>query len=165
MHYTTNGIETEDSTKIGLVFANKPPRYEVKTASILNTGFRIPPGADNHQVEASMTLPADIQILGYLPHHHLRGKATRYELVSLSGKSEMLLDIPRYDFNWQLFYQYAEPKVFQRGNTIRFTAWYDNSAENPANPDPTVAVRWGEQTHDEMHLGYVEYVIPGAKSG
>lgn len=165
MHYTTNGSETEDSTKIGMVFADEPPRHEVKTGSILDTRFRIPPGADNHQVEASMTLPADIQILGYLPHHHLRGKATRYELVSPLGESEVLLDIPRYDFNWQLFYQYAEPRIVQRGNTIRFTAWYDNSAENPANPDPTMTVRWGEQTHDEMHLGYVEYVIPGAKPG
>ena len=165
MHYTTNGVATEDRTKIGLVFAKAPPRHEVRTASILNSDFRIPPGAANHRVEASIELPADIQVLGYLPHHHLRGKACRYELTTPTGEREVLLDVPRYDFNWQLFYQYAEPRLMRRGSRIDFTAWYDNSDRNPANPDPTVTVRWGEQTYDEMHLGYIEYVIPGESRG
>lgn len=159
MHYTTNGSETEDRTKVGLIFADREPKYEVKTASIVNHRFRIPPGAPNHQVEASIDVPDDIEVLGYLPHHHLRGKACRYELTSPSGEKEVLLDIPRYDFNWQLFYQYAESRTIEAGSRINFKAWYDNSKDNPANPDPTTTVRWGEQTYDEMHIGYIEYVV------
>lgn len=169
MHYTPNGTATEDRTRIGFIFADKPPKHEVKTTSIVNHRFKIPPGADNHQVIASISIPADVQVLGYLSHSHLRGKAARYELISEDGESELLLDIPRYDFNWQLFYQYAEPRTIKRGSTIRYTAWYDNSSGNPANPDPTQTVRWGNQTHDEMHLGYVEYTVlatkPGVQSG
>ena len=159
MHYTTNGKATEDQTKIGLVFAKKPPKYEVKTSSIANGRFRIPPGADHHRVDASIRVPADVQVLGYLPHHHLRGKACKYELVTQSGETQTLLDIPRYDFNWQLFYQYNQPKTIREGSRVNFIAWYDNSENNPANPDPSQTVRWGDQTFDEMHLGYVEYVV------
>lgn len=159
MHYTTNGTATEDRTRIGLVFADERPKHEVKTASIKNNKFKIPPGAGNHQVVASIPVPADVLVLGYLPHHHLRGKASRYELISGERKPELLLDVPRYDFNWQLFYKYAEPKIIKSGSSIRFTAWYDNSPDNPANPDPSQTVGWGEQTFDEMHLGYVEYTV------
>jgi hypothetical protein len=95
---------------------------------------------------------------------HLRGKSARYDLVSSSG-TETMLDIPRYDFNWQLLYKYAELVSLKAGDTLRFTAWYDNSANNPANPDPTKTVRWGPQTQDEMHLGYVEYIVPGSRLG
>jgi Ca2+-binding EF-hand superfamily protein len=96
---------------------------------------------------------------------HLRGKACKYEVTRADGKTTTLLDIPRYDFNWQLLYRYFEPLSLKAGESIRFTAWYDNSDKNPANPDPTKTVRWGAQTFDEMHLGYVEYYIPGAKPG
>ena len=99
-------------------------------------------------------------MLGYLPHSHLRGTAARYELISPSGESEVLLDVPAYDFNWQLFYQYRRPRTIRRGSTLKYTAWYDNSENNPANPDPEQTVYWGEQTFDEMHLGYVEFVLP-----
>ena len=95
---------------------------------------------------------------------HLRGKAARYEVLTDEG-SETLLDVPRYDFNWQLLYRLAEPRTFHRGDTIRFTGWFDNSTNNPANPEPNKTVRWGQQTEDEMHLGYVEYVVPGATPG
>lgn len=161
MHYTTNGRATEDRTKIGLVFAKQPPQFEVKTWSIVNHRFRIPPQAANFRVtKISDPIPRDTEVLGYLPHHHLRGKACRFELTTPTGEQETLLDVPRYDFNWQLFYQYAHPRVLPQGSRIEFTAWYDNSAGNPANPDPTREVGWGEQTNDEMHLGYVEYVVP-----
>lgn len=102
--------------------------------------------------------------LAFLPHMHLRGKAARFELIS-EDHSEVLLDIPRYDFNWQLLYRYAEPLYVRAGSTVQFTAWYDNSRNNPANPDPTKEVRWGQQTYDEMHLGYVEYIVPSSKLG
>jgi thiol-disulfide isomerase/thioredoxin len=159
MHYTTNGTATKDRTRIGMIFADKPPKHEVKTASIVDDQFQIPPGADNYQVESSISIPADVQVLGYLPHHHLRGKASRYELLNGAHEPELLLDVPRYDFNWQLFYKYAEPRIIKGGSTIRFTAWYDNSKDNPANPNPTRTVGWGPQTYDEMHIGYVEYAV------
>ena len=165
MHYTPNGTETEDSTRIGLVFAKQAPQYEVRVAAVVNPTFRIPPGAANHQVVGSIrNIPVDLQILGFLPHMHLRGKAARYDLIS-NGETRTLLDIPSYDFNWQLLYRYAEPLHVKSGDTLQFTAWYDNSSANPANPDPTREIRWGPQTEDEMHLGYVEYVVPGAKPG
>lgn len=159
MHYTPNGTATKDRTRIGLKFAKQPPKHKVKTASIVNNRFRIPPGAANHKVEASLRVPAEMIVLGLLSHSHLRGKSARYELAKSAGESEMLLDIPRYDFNWQLYYEYAKPRVFQRGETIRYTAWYDNSESNPANPDPSKTVRWGSQTYDEMHIGYIEYAL------
>jgi len=165
MHYTPNGTATQDSTRIGLVFAKQEPKHEVRVAGIVNRGFRIPAGADNHPVVGSIkNLPTDVQVLAFLPHMHLRGKAARYELFS-AGASRTLLDIPQYDFNWQLLYRYAEPLTVRAGETLQFTAWYDNSRGNPANPDPDREVRWGPQTFDEMHLGYVEYVVPGATPG
>ena len=95
---------------------------------------------------------------------HLRGKAARDAALSSDGE-ERLLDVPHYDFNWQLFCRLAQPKMMRQGDSIRFTGWFDNSENNPANPDPNKTVRWGEQTEDEMHLGYVEYVVPDAKPG
>ncbi len=160
MHYTPNGTATQDKTQIGLRYADHPPTHEVQTASIVNGRFSIPPRAARHQVQAELRVPRDVQILGFLPHHHLRGVAAKYELVGTSGNTKLLLDVPDYDFNWQLFYQYARPPIFNKGTTIRYTGWYDNSENNPANPDPNRTVRWGQQTEDEMHVGYVEYAEP-----
>jgi hypothetical protein len=164
MHYTPNGTATEDSTQIGLIFSKEPPQHEVKVAGIANGKISIPPHAENHQEFASLRLPRDVQILSFLPHMHLRGKAARYEALTADG-TQVLLDIPRYDFNWQLLYRLAEPLTLRRDDTIRFTCWFDNSTNNPANPDPNKTVHWGPQTEDEMHLGYVEYIVPGAKPG
>ncbi|MCO6458236.1 MAG: redoxin family protein [Pirellulaceae bacterium] len=164
MHYTPNGRATQDRTRIGLVFAKQPPKHEVRVAGIVNPRLVIPPGAANHQEVAQLRLPFDAQILAFLPHMHLRGKAARYEVETSAG-TRTLLDIPRYDFNWQLLYRYAEPLPLAQGDVLRFTAWFDNSADNPANPDPGKTVRWGPQTYDEMHLGYVEYIVPGAVPG
>jgi hypothetical protein len=91
---------------------------------------------------------------------HLRGKAFRYEITPPGGKTETALDIPRYDFNWQLYYRLAEPRLLAPGTVVKATGWYDNSPGNPANPDPKKTVRWGPQTTDEMMLGYIEYFIP-----
>lgn len=160
MHYTPNGVAAVDQTDIGVRFAKEEPRFEIMTASVVNTDFEIPPGADNHKVTASVRLPRDIRVIAFLPHSHLRGKAARYELVSKNGRTETLLDIPRYDFNWQLRYEYSKPRKIKAGTKLKYTAWYDNSENNPANPDPTSPVYWGEQTYEEMHIGYVEFVIP-----
>ena len=164
MHYTPNGTATEDSTRIGLIFSKEPPKHEVKVKGIANSRISIPPHAENHCETQVWRIPYDIEVLSFLPHMHLRGKAARYEALT-EGDEMMLLDIPRYDFNWQLLYRLAEPRTLRRGDTIRFTGWFDNSKNNPANPDPDKNVRWGQQTEDEMHLGYVEYVVPGLKPG
>jgi hypothetical protein len=165
IHYTPNGAATEDLTQIGLVFAKREPENEVKTASLVNAWFEIPPGADNFTDSAKVKLPADATVLGYLPHMHLRGKSCRYEALTADGKRETVLDIPRYDFNWQLLYRYAEPRTFKKGTVLTFSATFDNSAANPANPDPKATVRWGEQTYDEMIVGYVEYYVPVGQAG
>lgn len=161
IHYTPNGKAVSDQTRLGLIFAKEKPRYEVQVAAIANLGFRIPPGADNHEVVARLPVPFDARILALFPHAHLRGKAARYELRKPDGSIETLLHVPRYDFNWQLEYRFAQPVAVPRGSTLIYRAWYDNSPNNPANPDPSKTVRWGEQTYDEMHLGYVEYVAEG----
>ena len=161
MHYTPNGTATKDRTRVGVIYASEPPRHEVRVAGIVNPRISIPPGAADHREEASLKLPYDATIMGFLPHLHVRGKACRYEVIRSDGARTTLLDIPRYDFNWQLLYRYAEPLALTAGDRLVFTAWYDNSEGNPANPDPTKTVRWGPQTFDEMHLGYVEYFVPG----
>lgn len=166
MHYTPNGTATEDLTQVGFVFSDKEPENEVKTASLINAWFEIPPRDGNFKDVAKLKLPTDVTVLGFLPHMHLRGKACSYEATTPDGKTETILDIPRYDFNWQLLYRYAEPRTFKAGTTLRFNAVFDNSDRNPANPDPNQAVRWGEQTYDEMIVGYVEYYVPvGSKDG
>lgn len=159
IHYTPNGKATEDQTKIGIVFAKQPPKHEVRVSAMLNNRFEIPAGADNHKVEASIPVPFNAKVLAFFPHAHLRGKAARYEMKSPDGSVEKLLDVPHYDFNWQLVYRYAEPVSVPRGSRLTYTAWYDNSDKNPANPDPKKPVRWGPQTYEEMHLGYLEYYI------
>ncbi len=163
MHYTPNGTATTDQTRIGLKFASEPPQYEVKTSGIVNPRIKIPPHAAHHQETASLRVPFDAQVISLLAHAHLRGKACRFERTGLDGKTEVILDIPQYDFNWQLRYEYANPLSLKQGETLRYIAWYDNSDKNPANPDPNVTVHWGQQTTDEMHLGYVEYIVPGAQ--
>lgn len=165
MHYTPNGTATTDRTRVGVIYAKGPPRHEVRVAGIMNARISIPPGAADHREQASLRLPFDATIMGFLPHMHVRGKACRYDLVRSDGSRTTLLDIPRYDFNWQLLYRLHEPLALAAGDTLAFTAWYDNSPGNPANPDPTKTVRWGPQTFDEMHLGYVEYFVPGVAPG
>jgi thiol-disulfide isomerase/thioredoxin len=165
MHYTPNGTATTDRTRVGVIYATEPPRHEVRVAGIVNARISIPPGAADHREEASLRLPFDATIMSFLPHLHVRGKACRYELIRSDGGRTTLLDIPRYDFNWQLLYRLHEPLALSAGDRLVFTAWYDNSPGNPANPDPSQTVRWGPQTFDEMHLGYVEYVVPGVTAG
>jgi thiol-disulfide isomerase/thioredoxin len=160
IHYTPNGTATADRPRIGLVFAKEKPRYEVRVTEAANERFRIPPGKADHEITAAAPLfPYDVQILALFPHAHLRGKAMKYELNGPDGKTTALLEVPHYDFNWQLQYRFAKPVAGPFDGRIRYTAWYDNSDQNPANPDPKRVVKWGEQTTDEMHLGYVEYAV------
>jgi peroxiredoxin len=157
MHYTPNGTEQVDCSSVGLVFAKAPPRHEVKTRSIANRSFQIPPGANNHKVTSSTVFKKDTLIYSLLPHMHLRGKSFDYEVVYPDGKREMILSVPRYDFAWQATYNPQKPLVLPAGSKIECTAHFDNSADNPNNPDPNSLVRWGEQTWEEMMIGFVDY--------
>ena len=160
IHYTPNGKATEDQMKIGIVFTDETPKHLVRTASVVDRRIAIPPGAANHRETAQLRVPADAKVLAFMPHMHVRGKAYRYEFEPADGGARrMLLDIPNYDFNWQLRYELREPLDVPKGSVIHGTAWYDNSANNPANPDPKRTVRWGPQTDDEMMLGYIEYYL------
>ncbi|MBI3855686.1 MAG: hypothetical protein HY293_08345 [Planctomycetes bacterium] len=158
IHYTASGEAAEDQTQIGFVWAKKTPKQEVVTHSMSNTGIRIPAGAADFPQEASYTFTNDAKILSFLPHMHVRGKAFKYVAVAPDGKEEVLLDVPHYDFNWQTCYRLKEPKAVKKGTTIRAFARFDNSKDNPFNPDPTKDVRWGQQTWEEMLVGYLDYV-------
>lgn len=161
MHYTPNGKATTDQTKLGLIFSPAPPPHVIQVAGLANPRLSIPPGDANHPETTALTLPTAVTLLSFTPHMHVRGKAARYEAVLPDGTRRRLLEVPAYDFNWQLQYRLAEPLPLPRGTRLIYTAWYDNSTGNPANPDATKNVRWGPQTFDEMMLGYVEYFVPG----
>jgi hypothetical protein len=164
IHYTTNGQATEDNTKIGLVFAKEKPAERAVTMAGSNLGFAIPPGDANYSVEAGNVFPNGVTILNFFPHMHLRGKAFEYRLVYPDGRSEVLLRVPNYDFFWQLDYQLAKPLTIPAGARIECTAWYDNSPNNPRNPDPKATVRFGEQSSEEMMFGFYDIVIPADMS-
>jgi peroxiredoxin len=162
MHYTPNGVAQQDTTKIGLVFADTSRvANEVITSEIGDPDFVIPAGASGHVVSAtSRPTTQDLTLLSMSPHMHLRGKAFRYELVLPTGKREVLLDVPAYDFNWQTSYLLSKPRRLPAGSVIYCRAVFDNSKANPANPDPTQSVRWGEQTWEEMMLGFCDVSLP-----
>ena len=157
-HYTPNGKAGVDQSCVGLILADGPPTHEVKGDTSINHDFKIPPGEPNHSVPGSaVVFPKASTVIALTPHMHLRGKAFRYDLVTPDGKREVLLRVPKWDFNWQVAYAPAKPIKVPAGGRIECVAWYDNSAANPANPDPTKRVRWGQQTWEEMMLGFIEY--------
>jgi hypothetical protein len=159
VHYTTNGHAGNDRTSIGLVFAKKPPQQRVITLQLNDHAFIIPPGADDFLVEVQGTLPNDCTLLSLFPHMHLRGKRFEYDIVRPDGSIETLLRV-NYHFHWQLSYRLAEPRLLKAGTRLRAVAWYDNSRNNPHNPDPTATVRWGDQTYQEMMVGFFDVAIP-----
>jgi peroxiredoxin/mono/diheme cytochrome c family protein len=157
IHYTPNGAPHEDQTAIGLVFADpKTVQKQIRTEMVFNPRFQIPPRAESYPVEAEDVLTEDTYILTLVPHTHLRGKAFQFEAIYPDGKREVLLDVPNYDFNWQNTYILAEPKLLPKGTTIHCMAFYDNSKKNPSNPNPEAEVRWGDQTWEEMMIGYYD---------
>ena len=164
IHYTTNGKETEDHTQVGLVFAKEKPTERALTIGGYNLGFKIPPGDPHYKIEAKNTFPNGGTILNFFPHMHLRGKSFEYTVVYPDGRSEVLLRVPNYDFFWQLDYQLAKPLTIPPGTQIVCTAWFDNSPNNPKNPDPTATVRFGEQSWEEMMIGFYDVVIPADMS-
>lgn len=162
MHYTANGSPQTDRSYIGLKFLDKSQvKSLVRNGAVVNERFVIPPRAANHVVRAEQRMPRDVTLLSLTPHMHVRGRSFRYEVQYPDGKRETLLEVPRYDFNWQLSYEFAEPKRLPRGTLITCEATYDNSEDNLANPDPNREVRWGDQSWEEMMIGFFDVVATG----
>jgi peroxiredoxin len=160
IHYTPDGTQRHDQSEIGLYFADPGTiKKTMQSGVVFNLDFQIPPGAKDHRVEGSHQFSHDMMLHTLTPHMHYRGKSIRYELTYPNGLREILLDIPRYDFNWQNVYRFVEPKFVPEGSQLKCVAYFDNSEDNPANPDPTIAVRWGEQTWEEMMVGFFEAVF------
>jgi hypothetical protein len=159
VHYTTNGTPGTDRSKIGLIFAKEPPQREIRTGMILNAQFAIPPGASGHLVEAEATFTDDVKVWSMHPHMHFRGKDMTYTAVYPDGRRDIVLRVPQYDFGWQTDYWLAEPLSLPRGSTLHVSAHFDNSVANRSNPDPTATVRWGDQTWEEMMIGFFTYTV------
>ena len=156
IHYTANDKPAKDRSKIGLVFSKRPPAKRVVTLSAKNLGLAIPPGDPAYSIDGSLTLFADCELSLVYPHMHVRGKAMEMRAVYPTGEREVLLRVPRYDFNWQLRYEPLERKALPRGTRIEATGVFDNSPNNRWNPDPKSLVRWGDQSWEEMMVGFVE---------
>lgn len=159
MHYTASGTARADRSRVGLIFAKEPVKERVVTLAASNGKFAIPPGAPSHQVDSEFTFHGSAKLVSMMPHMHLRGKDFEYRAIYPDGRKEVLLSVPKYDFNWQLFYYLADQKELPKGTKIECTAHFDNSARNPANPDPTKEVKWGDQSWEEMMIGWFDVAI------
>lgn len=157
LHYTPNGKAAKDKSYIGLIFAKQPAEKRALTGTAINASFRIPPGDGNYEVRSTFTAKDDIRIIDLMPHMHLRGKDFKYTAFYPDGRSEVLLDVPRYDFNWQLVYRFQQPVLLPKGARLECVAHFDNSPNNKFNPDPTKEVKWGPQTFEEMMIGFFDY--------
>jgi mono/diheme cytochrome c family protein len=163
MHYTAHGHEMKDRTALAFRFAKEMPDEEIFASQFTNGSFTIPAGAKDVAVPAEITAGQPVRIWGLLPHTHLRGTRWQYKLVQPDSTSQTILDVPHYDFKWQTYYMFATPLDLPAGAKIMSTAWYDNSAANKANPDPTKDVRWGDQTWEEMQYTGFLYSIPSRR--
>lgn len=163
IHYTASGEETKDVSSVGIVFATQPPQQEIKTGAFLNAQFAIPPGEGNYRVDAGIEFTGDAHIWGIFPHTHLRGKSWEYRLVYPDGRSEVVLAVPKYDFNWQTYYMFARPVAAPKGTRLEAIAHYDNSTANRSNPDPTAEVHWGEQTWEEMQYNGIIWTVDDSR--
>ncbi len=159
MHYTAHGHPMEDRTAVGLVFSKVPPGKRVLTLQLTNDRFLIPPGDPDHRVEVHGTIPNDALLLSFFPHMHLRGKTFEYNIIESGGRVRTLLRIPHYNFFWQLSYRLADPIFLKGGTVLQAVATFDNSKNNPHNPDPDSAVTWGEQTWAEMMVGFFDVAV------
>src|SRR5262249_2533118 len=144
LHYTTNGTPATDRTRIGLVFAKEPPTERIKMVNVQNFAFTIPPGVDNYPIEARARVPHDFTLVSVLPHMHLRGKDFELRATYPSGESEILVRLPRWDFNWQITYTLEQPKLIPKGTILECIGHFDNSPNNPFNPDASAQVVYGE---------------------
>ena len=159
LHYTTTGKPEQDRTRIGLIFAKEPPKERIKSILVYNRNFVIPAGAPNHAVEARAELLRDVRLVSILPHMHLRGKDFEVRAILPDGTTDTLLRVSRYDFNWQLDYYFAKPRMLPKGTVLECLAHFDNSVNNLSNPDPKSDVRYGDQTWEEMLNGFMEIAM------
>jgi hypothetical protein len=159
LHYTASGKPGKDRTRVGLVFAKQPPQERVFTMLGVNTRISIPPGDPNYKAETIIPITHNMTMLTLFPHLHLRGKAFQYELIYPNGESETLLKVDTWSLNWQLSYKLQKPIDLKPGMKIKATGWWDNSANNPANPDATSNVTWGEQSWEEMLVGFFDVSV------
>ena len=158
VHYTPNGTASKDISTVGLIFAKTPVKYTVVTRPVLDARFIIPAGDPNYEVKSTYTFNEPAHLYSFMPHMHLRGKDFVYRAVFPDGTSKILLSVPNYDFSWQTYYVAKEPLAVPKGTRIECVAHYDNSTNNKYNPDPTKAVRWGDQTWEEMMIGWMSFV-------
>jgi hypothetical protein len=162
IHYTANGKEQTDYSEFGLYFADRAPRERVLSTQTQDMQIAIPAGDANYRSSASITFARPVKLISLQPHMHLRGKAMEIRARYPNGNVETLLDVPRYSFNWQTTYFLKEPKLLPAGSTIESTAVFDNSPNNPFNPDPKKAISWGDQSWEEMHIGFMEIAFESA---
>lgn len=160
MHYNTSGRELVDNSELGIYFAKTPPRERVLSITPADSKFAIPPGDGNYRSEARAQFTEPVKLISMQPHMHLRGKDFRIDATYADGRHETLLNVPRYDFRWQTTYFLRDPLALPAGTTLEVVAHFDNSANNPANPDPKQTVRWGDQSWEEMNIGFLEVAFP-----
>ena len=160
-HYTATGKETTDRTRIGIKWAKEAPKTAVDVATLQNQNFVLPAGASDTRVDAELTLKEDMTIWSVLPHTHMRGKKWEVTAIYPDGRSEVILNVPKYDFNWQTDYVFKKPLQMPKGTKIHTAAWYDNSTANKANPDPKKDVYWGDQTWEEMQFTAITFSLNG----
>jgi hypothetical protein len=160
VHYTPNGRVRTDRSKVGLIFSKTKPTREAFTIGIANPNLLIPPHDSNVTVASSKVLEGDARLLSFFPHMHLRGKDFKFTVTKPGEPSQVLLSVPAYDFGWQTYYTLAEPMNLPKGTRVDCLAHFDNSESNPYNPDPGKMVRWGEQTFEEMMIGYLDMDVP-----
>jgi len=169
MHYSSYGGKFDgaqgDKTRLGLHFASKPPERSLNTVGIQNHYFKLPAGDGNHEVSACFTFDADVKLTSYMPHMHLRGKDMKYDVIYPDGRTETLLWVPKFSFNWQTMYYLKKPVLLPKGTKMIVTAHFDNSDKNKYNPDPTKTIRWGDPTYEEMMIGWMEYYVDGPTKG
>ncbi|HLH01045.1 MAG TPA: hypothetical protein VKX49_32375 [Bryobacteraceae bacterium] len=159
VHYTANGKGETDQSSVGMIFAKQPPQREIHNSAIMNPMMKIGAGVSDQAIDTAVEFTQDAHITALFPHTHLRGKGWEYRLIYPDGRSEVVLSVPKYDFNWQTYYIYSQPLAVPKGSRLEATAHYDNSVNNPSNPDPKIDVRWGEQTWQEMQYTGITYYV------
>jgi Copper type II ascorbate-dependent monooxygenase, C-terminal domain len=158
VHYSNRlGQEVKDQTSIGLVFAKQPVLHETAQYEIWNNWFLIPPGDGDHKVTSCFTLPKDVSVVAYTAHMHFRGKSMTTEAIYPDGRHEVLFNVPKYDFRWQETYFLKHQFLMPKGTKLVTTAYFDNSPNNPLNPDPSKTIRWGEPSNEEMMGFWLAY--------
>ena len=159
LHYQSNGKESYDQTRIGFVFAKQPPKEKITSVTVQNFDFSIPPMTDDYPIKAEAMLNIDVKVVSILPHMHLRGKRMEIRAYYPDGTNEILVSVPKYDFSWQTTYVFETPKVLPKGTRLEAIGSFDNSPNNPFNPDPKALVVYGEQTWNEMMGGVMDFAI------